>query len=155
LETSAIQVLVVDDYGPWRRFVLCALQKRREFRISEACDGLEAVQKAEELQPDLILLDIGLPKLNGIDSARRIRRLSPNSKILFISENRSTDIAGEALRAGGSGYVAKVDAGSELLPAVEALLKGKQFISASLAGHDFTGSADGHITNPCCVQKPR
>src|SRR5262249_27853159 len=111
------------------------------------------VQKAKELQPDLILLDIGLPKLHGIEAARRISKLSPNSKILFISENRSPEIASEALRAGGSGYLAKSDAGSGLWPAMEAVLQGKQFFSARLAGHDLTGATDGHITNPCCVQK--
>ena len=154
MQESTIQVLVVDDYAPWRRFVFSALQTKPEFRvIGEACDGLEAVQKAEELQPDLILLDIGLPKLHGIEAARRISKLSPNSKILFISENRSPDIVSEALRAGGSGYLAKSDAGSGLWPAMEAVLQGKQFFSARLAGHDLTGATDGHITNPCCVQK--
>jgi DNA-binding NarL/FixJ family response regulator len=98
-------------------------------------DGLEAVQQAEELQPDLILLDIGLPTLNGIEAARRIRRVSPASRILFVSENRSADIAEEALSTGASGYVFKSDAGSELLPAVKAVLEGKRSISASLASH--------------------
>ena len=86
--------------------------------IREVSDGLEAVQEAQRLQPDLILLDIGLPTLNGIEVARRARQLCPNSKILFLSEHRSIDIAKEAIRAGGSGYVVKSDAGNDLLPAV-------------------------------------
>jgi DNA-binding NarL/FixJ family response regulator len=98
-------------------------------------DGLEAVQQAQQLQPDLILLDIGLPTLNGIEAARRIREVSPASKILFVSENRSVDIAEEALNIGAGGYVVKSDATSDLLPAVKAVLEGKRFISASLAGH--------------------
>jgi len=102
--------------------------------ICEVSDGLEAVQKAEELQPDLVLLDIGLPNLNGIEAARRIRELSPKSRILFVSEDRSWDIAGEALRTGANGYVVKSDAASELLPAVEAVLQGKQFVSSGLIG---------------------
>jgi DNA-binding NarL/FixJ family response regulator len=103
--------------------------------IGEIFDGLEAVQKTRELQPDLVLLDIGLPSLNGIEVARRIREVSPKSKILFVSENSDRDIAEEALRAGGGGYVVKSDASSDLLPAVEAVLQGKQFVSSSLAGH--------------------
>jgi len=83
----------------------------------------------------LILLEIGLPTLNGIEAARRIRQVSPTSKILFVSENRSLDIAEEALGTGAGGYVVKSDARSELLPAVKAVLEGKRFISASLAGH--------------------
>jgi DNA-binding NarL/FixJ family response regulator len=129
-------VLVVEDYEPFRRFIVTKLESQPQLRIlSELCDGAEAVQKAEELQPDLILLDVGLPTLNGIEAARRIRGVSPNTKILFVSENRSTDIAEEALRAGALGYVVKSDAEKDLLPGINAALHGKRFISASLAGH--------------------
>jgi CheY-like chemotaxis protein len=93
---------------------------------------VEAVQKAQELQPDLIVLDIGLPTLNGIEAARQIRTQAPQSRILFLSENPSWDIAKEALRSGGSGYVIKSNAAGELLPAVEAVLQGKPFLSSGL-----------------------
>ena len=127
---------MVDDFEPWRRFVSTTLQKQLTLQvIGEAVDGLEAVQKAHQLQPDLILLDIGLPTMNGIEAARRIQEVSPTSKILFVSENRSPDIAEEALNTGAGGYVVKSDAAGELLPAVRAVLEGKRFISASLAGH--------------------
>jgi DNA-binding NarL/FixJ family response regulator len=123
----------VDDYEPWRRFVSSTIRKQQELSVvGEVSDGLEAVRKAKELKPDLILLDIGLPGLNGIEVARRIREVSPNSKILFVSENRSQDIAEQALSTGAGGYVVKSDAGSNLLPAVEAILKGERFVSASL-----------------------
>jgi DNA-binding NarL/FixJ family response regulator len=136
LEGSTARILVVDDHESWRRFVSTTLQNQPELQIvGEVSDGLEAVQKAQELQPDLILLDIGLPTLNGIEAARRIRKVSPASRILFVSENRSADIAEEALSTGASGYVVKSDTGSELLPAVKAVLEGKRFISASLASH--------------------
>jgi len=116
------------------------LQERSNLQIiSEATDGMEAVQKASELQPDLIILDIGLPTLNGIEAARRIRNLAPNSKILFLSENYSGDIARGALSTGGHGYVIKSDAGIELLAAVDAVLLGKQFISSRLADRVFPG----------------
>ena len=148
MEGSTTRILVVDDYEPWRRFVSTTLQKQPELQvIGEASDGLEAVQKAQQLQPDLILLDIGLPTLNGIEAARRIRELSPKSKILFVSENRSRDIAEEALRTGAGGYVVKSDAASELLPAVNAVLGGKRFVSASLAGNDVTDPKDEHTAD--------
>lgn len=138
LEEPIRCVLIVDDYEPMRRFLVTKLQTKKELRImSEATDGPEAVEKARELQPDLILMDIGLPTLNGIEAAREIQKLSPGSKILFVSENRSSDVAEEALRSGGLGYVVKSDAEKDLLPAVDAVLNGKRFISASLAGHFF------------------
>lgn len=136
-ETSAsVRILVVDDYEPWRDFVSTTLRSQPELQIiGRVSDGLEAVQQAQQLQPDLILLDIGLPTLNGIEAARRIQELSPASKILFVSENRSSDVAEEALRTGAGGYVVKSDAVSELLPAIKLVLEGKRFISASLAGN--------------------
>ena len=146
MDTSLIRVLVVDDYEPWRRFFSTTVQKRPQLQvISEASDGSEAVQQAQQLKPDLILLDVGLPKLNGIEAARRIREVSPTSKILFISENRSLDIVEQALSTGAGGYVVKSDAASELLPAVEAVLRGKRFVSSSLAGHDSINPEDEHI----------
>ncbi len=108
--------------------------------IAEASDGPEAVQKAEELKPDLILLDIGLPKLNGIEVARRIRQCSPNTKIVFLSQNSDLVVVAEALGTGALGYVRKIDAGGELLLAMDAVLGGRQFVSSSLKGHEFTGT---------------
>jgi len=121
----------VDDFEPWRRFACSTLQNNTAVQvIGEVSDGLEAVRKATELQPDLILMDIGLPSLNGIEAARRILENSPNVKILFVSENRASEIIEEALRVGGCGYVLKSDASGELLPAVGSVLQGKHFVSA-------------------------
>lgn len=131
---SPVIVLVVDDYEPFRRFVCSLLGESPELQIDgEVSDGLEAVHKAEELRPDLILLDIGMPTLNGIEAARRIRKLSPESKILFVSQESSADIVQEAFSLGALGYVAKMDAGSELLTAVSAVLRGETFASSRLA----------------------
>ena len=110
--------------------------------IGVASDGLETVQKAEELQPDLILLDIGLPSLNGIEVARQIRKFSPKSKILFVSQESSADIVQGALGTGAQGYVLKSDAERELLEGVNAVLRGGQFVSRRFVGHDFTGVSD-------------
>jgi DNA-binding NarL/FixJ family response regulator len=131
---SLVRVLVVEDNEPFRRFVCSSLGKRPGLQIvCEVSDGLEAVQKAEELQPDLIVLDIGLPSLNGIEAAGRIRKLSPQSKILFVSLESSIDIVQQALSLGALGYVIKLHAASELLAAVEAVLRGEQFVSSTLA----------------------
>jgi DNA-binding NarL/FixJ family response regulator len=140
---SSFRVLVIEDYEPFRRFVCSTLDKRTELQvICEVSDGFEAVRKAEELQPDLILLDVGLPMLNGIEAARRIRTLSPESKILFVSQESSADVVQEALRLGALGYVAKINAGIELLAAVDAVCQGRQFVGAGLAGHVPADLAD-------------
>jgi DNA-binding NarL/FixJ family response regulator len=144
----SIRVLLVDDYAPFRQFVRSTLEKKPDLQIiGEISDGQGAVQEAQQLQPDLILLDIGLPSLNGIEVARRIRKHSPVSKILFVSENRSWDMAEEALRSGADGYVVKSDAASELLAAVEAILKGKQFVSSSFADHYLIHPTDALTDN--------
>jgi CheY-like chemotaxis protein len=107
--------------------------------VGVASDGAEAVLKAGELRPDLILMDVSLPELSGIQAAAKIRGLSPESKIIFVSQHLDFDIALAALDAGGLGYVVKPDAESELLTAVEAVLSGKRFVSALLASQDFAG----------------
>jgi DNA-binding NarL/FixJ family response regulator len=132
---SIVRVLVVDDFEPFRRAIRSTLLTAPEFQIiCEVSDGLDAVRKAKELQPDLILLDVGLPKLNGIEAARQIRKLSPESKILFVSQESSAAFAQEALDTGARGYVVKSDAGRDLVPAVQAILRGGVFVSLSLAG---------------------
>lgn len=115
------------------------LQQQPQLQIiGEASDGIEAVQKAQELKPDLVLLDIGLPKLNGIEAGQRIFALSPCSKILFISQETSLDFVHGALAIGASGYIPKIDAASELLQAVNAVLHNKLFIGRRFTEYDLT-----------------
>jgi DNA-binding NarL/FixJ family response regulator len=122
-------VLVVDDFEPFLRFVCAALEKRVDLQIvGGASDGLEAVQKAVELKPDLILMDIGLPSLNGIEAARQIRKLVPESKIIFLSQESSADVVQEALSVGAWGYVVKARAASDLVAAVETAISGPKFV---------------------------
>ena len=141
--SSLIRILVVDDNEGWRRLACLVLRIRPELQvICEASDGVEAVQKAEELRPDLILLDIDLPKLDGIEAARRILQLSPNSKIVFVSVDDSQDVVQVALGTGALGYVDKARAVSELLPAVDAVLRGAQFVSSTLKGYKSAEKGD-------------
>lgn len=121
---------MVDDFEPWRRFASSTLRKKAGLQVvGEASDGLEAFQKAVELEPDLILLDIGLPSVNGIEAARRIREMVPEAKIIFLSEESSVDIVQEAMSFGACGYVFKTMAASDLLTAVETVLSGLKFVS--------------------------
>jgi DNA-binding NarL/FixJ family response regulator len=131
--TNGARILLVEDFEPALRYEASLLQENPEWQIiGEATDGLEAVLKAEELRPDLILLDIGLPKLNGIEAARQIRRIIPESRLIFVSQESSSNVVAEALNIGARGYVLKMRAGSDLLAAVQAVLEGGQFVSRGL-----------------------
>jgi DNA-binding NarL/FixJ family response regulator len=135
---SAIRTLVADDDESWRHQVRLLFQARPEWHvICEVSDGAEVVRKAKELRPDLIVLDVGLSALNGIEATRRIRQLSPNSKIVFVSQDNSQDVVQVALGAGALGFVYKARAHSELLPAIDAVLQGKQFVTSMLKGYRF------------------
>jgi len=151
-----IRILVADDFAPWWRFISSTIVEHTDWHIvGEAVDGFEAVQKAGELKPDLILLDVGFPKLNGIEAARQILKLAPKSKILFVSGLDDPGIVREALRTGASGYVVKSDAGSELTKAIETVLRGEQFVSRKLKGHIFEDPEDSRASNgPTCNKNP-
>jgi len=126
---STIRGLVVEDFAPFRQFTRSTMGERADLQIiREVADGLEAVEKAEELEPDLILLDIGLPTLNGIEAARRIRKLAPEFKIIFLTQESSADVVQEALSLGAWGYVVKGRAAIDLSAAVEAVMLGEHFV---------------------------
>jgi DNA-binding NarL/FixJ family response regulator len=133
-----VRIIVVEDFVAFRRVICSILAKRQDLQvICEVSDGFEAVQKAEELKPDLILLDMGLPTLNGLQAARQILKLAPESRIIFVSQQSSPDLVQEALSLGAKGYVAKTRLASDLLIAVDAVLEGREFLSSGL----ITGSA--------------
>ena len=140
-----LRILVVEDYAPFRHLICSALQQRADFQTIEAADGLEAVQKAEELQPDLILLDINLPKLHGFEVAKRIRRLAPHARLLFLSQESSSDIVREALRLGAHGYIQKLICRDR--PAARdrrRTSRGRRFVSRNVALTELTDDPAPH-----------
>ena len=127
----------MDDSRAWRQTVRLFLQIHLDLVIIGECsDGLEAVQKSEELQPDLILLDIGLPNLNGLEAARQIRKVAPASRILFLTSYHWPEILHEAMSIGALGFVLKVKASGELLPAIRTVLRDQQFIGTGFPPFD-------------------
>lgn len=130
--TSIVRVMVVEDLPIFRSFICSKLEQNPEVQvICEVWNGSEAIKKAEELKPFLILLDIGLPTLNGIEAARRILALVPESKIIFSTVYTSPEFVQEGMRLGASGYVFKVHAAVDLLAAIDAVLSGKLFVSSA------------------------
>jgi DNA-binding NarL/FixJ family response regulator len=132
----SIRVFLVEDFSPFREFLRTALEQMPGFEIvGESADGIEAVQKIRELNPDLVLLDVGLPHLNGIEVARQVQNFSAHSIILFVSQICDWDIIEHAFLYGASGYVVKADAAAEFVPAVESVRRGTHYISATGVRH--------------------
>jgi len=137
---APIRILVADDFEPYRRFICSVIRQRTNLTvIAEVQDGLDAVRQAEILQPDLILLDIGLPLLNGIEAARQIAKVASTARIIFLTQESSAEVVHEAFALGAWGYVSKAQAGTDLLVAVEAVAQGGTFVSSGLSGNDRTG----------------
>jgi DNA-binding NarL/FixJ family response regulator len=127
-----ITIVIADDFGEFRRFIRLKLMGNGFQTVAEATDGLEAVAKVAEFQPDLVLVDISMPKLNGIEAAAQIRSIAPKSVVLFVSQNTDPEIIHAALRDGVAGYVHKSALNRDLLPAIKAALGGNRFVSGDL-----------------------
>jgi len=130
---SIVRIVIAEDFAAFRRAICSILEKGEDLEVvCEVGDGRDAVQKSEELKPELILLDIGLPTLNGLRAAREIRRVAPETKIIFVSQESSPDVVQEALALGANGYIAKARIGSDLLIAIDEVLQGRRFVSSNL-----------------------
>jgi DNA-binding NarL/FixJ family response regulator len=139
---SALRLLVVDDHPVVRRSICSLLAQEPTLDvICQTASGEDAIRKADELRPDVVLLDIGLPGISGIEAARQIRKISPKSQVIFLSQHDSLHMAIEAFKAGGHGYVAKVDAGLELLKAIRTVRGGTRFVSQRLVDQGWVSEA--------------
>jgi DNA-binding NarL/FixJ family response regulator len=139
------KILVVEDYEPLRRLVCSLLQAEHFQVVGEASDGLEAVQNAERLQPDVIILDLSLPKLNGLEAARQLQKVIPEAKIIFLSDETSLEVTREAFNIGAVGYIPKLQTYHELIPAIERVLRRKEAVAQhSSSRHEMILSSDDH-----------
>lgn len=141
--TTTVRILLVEDFEPYRALIGALLSGKAGFQVvGEVSDGLQAVTKAQELRPDLILMDINLPMISGIEAARRIRELVPVSKIVFVTKESDVDVIREAHGLGAQGYIAKTKASTELLTGLAAVLEGELFISSGLPRNGFPSAKD-------------
>jgi DNA-binding NarL/FixJ family response regulator len=133
IANETIRILVVDDHELVRRGVVSLLASKPNYQvISEASDGETAVEQARALQPDLVLMDMTMPRMNGLEATRLIREVAPNAEVLVISQYDSYSLVQEAMNAGARGYVLKSEAGKDLLTAIETICEHKPFISPRL-----------------------
>jgi len=125
-----LTILVVEDNEGVRKKICELLTSHAGFEvICEAGNGLEGVRNAEELQPDIVVLDISMPTFGGIEAAARIRRVAPKARIVFLSQHKLPRIADAALASGGHAYVVKSAASKDLIAAIQAVTQGKTFVS--------------------------
>jgi DNA-binding NarL/FixJ family response regulator len=131
---SILRILVVDDHEIVRRGICALLSREPDFAVvCDAADGLQAVREAERLQPNIVVLDITMPRMNGLEAATRIREVAPSAEIVFLSQHDSLEIIKEAFRRGGRGYVVKSAASKELVTAVRSVSKKKRYLNARFA----------------------
>ena len=142
---------MVDDYEPWCRHVDATIRNHPHWQVAaQASDGFDAIAKVRDLRPDLILLDIGLPGINGLDAARQILTFDAGARILFVSEQRSWDIVRAAMRTGARGYIPKGDAGLDLIPAMDAIIDGRRVVSAGVLEQAFARTAQERMHPHTC-----
>jgi DNA-binding NarL/FixJ family response regulator len=141
---NAVRVLIVEDFELWRRFILALIRQNPDYEVvGVAADGLEGVKQAQALQPDVILVDVGLPTLNGIEMVRRIRKICPECRIIFLTENAEPAVVRAAFGIGAHGYILKSDADLDLPLGMKAALNRKQFLSRRVRNINFTSVGNG------------
>jgi len=139
-----MRILLADDHEVVRRGLRALLQAQPSWEVcGEAANGREAVEKAQALRPDVVVLDITMPELNGLEAARRILRAAPRTQVLILTMHDSDEVVHEVLEAGARGYVLKSDAGRDLVAAVEALGEGRPFFTTRVAELVLTGYLQG------------
>lgn len=139
-----LRILIADDHEVVRQGIVGMLTSRRDWEVcGQASDGREAIKMVEKLKPDLVILDITMPGLNGIDTARQIRKMLPDIKILIYSMHYAERLVQEVFQAGADGYVLKTDAGKHLVQAIETIMSGQRFVSSKVSEVIFEGFLRG------------
>jgi DNA-binding NarL/FixJ family response regulator len=133
---SLVRILVVDDVPSWRKFVKFVLAGESTF--GEAANGQKAIEMALKLNPAVVLMDVGLPNVSGIEVARQIRMWAPEVKVIFLSEQNDPEVVAAAMYTGASGYVLKYEATRDLVPSIHAALRNKTFVSRGLLPPSFS-----------------
>jgi len=148
---APLRLLVADDHEVVRKGLCALLQAQPGWEIAaEASDGREAVEKAKKVKPDVTVLDIGMPYLNGLEAARQILKEVANTKVLILTMHDSDSLIREVLNAGARGYVLKTDAGSDLVNAVDAVRRNKTFFTPKVAQMVL----DGYLKRDTKVEDP-
>ncbi len=149
--TRAVRVLLADDHEVVRRGIRALLESERGVEVcGEAVTGRQAVVLAKELRPHVVILDISMPELNGLEAARQIRAEVPTAEILILTMHESEQIVQDVLAAGARGYILKSDAGRDLLTAVNALSEHRAFIASGVAKVVL----DGYLRSVAATSEP-
>jgi DNA-binding NarL/FixJ family response regulator len=134
------RIFVADDHEVVRRGLCALLQAQPDWEIcGEAADGREALEKAQKLRPDVVILDIGMPSLNGLEATRQILKINPQTRILILTLHDSDQVVREVLNAGARGFLLKSDAARDLVAAVEALRRDKTYFTSKVAAMVLEG----------------
>jgi DNA-binding NarL/FixJ family response regulator len=130
------RILVADDHTVVRGSICALLRAEPDFDVvCDVTDGTQAVAMAEELQPDIVVLDIAMPRMSGFEAARRIRNIAPTAEILFLSQHDTVETIRQAFQVGGSGYVVKSDAAKELVAAVRSIIQKTRYVNARFVAY--------------------
>jgi DNA-binding NarL/FixJ family response regulator len=141
---AAFHILVADDHEVVRKGLVSLLQAQPEWQVcGEAGDGREAVEKALQLKPDVVILDIGMPSLNGLEATRQILKANPQARVLILTLHDSDQVVREVLNAGARGFLLKSDAARDLVAAVEALRHDKTYFTSKVAAMVLEGYLKG------------
>jgi len=141
---AAFRILVADDHEVVRKGLVALLQQQSNWEVcGEAADGREAVEKTRELKPDVVILDIGMPSLNGLEATRQILKLDPQAKVLILTLHDSDQVVRDVLNAGARGFLLKSDAARDLVAAVEALRRDKTYFTSKVAAMVLEGYLKG------------
>jgi DNA-binding NarL/FixJ family response regulator len=153
---STIRILVADDHEIVREGLRAIIERQPGWEVcGDAATGREAISQAEKLKPDIIVMDIGMPELNGLDAARQIRKATPEVEVLMFTANETEDVIRQVFQSGARGYLLKNEANKHLVPAVEMLSKHRTYFSSKVSEMIFSGLIHGGLGVEDTVLTPR